>query len=319
MTVPAKTTPVPSPHRSSWPQRVMAIVALGFFLAGCVMLADWLQGRNRLGPPGTAAAAQRAGDPSAGAAAHLALADHDIDPRVFAYRNKRVRFGPVRRDRLGKNKAFFFAGPSPDGPDVVFGEIVARAARGMTNRLQTELLNAGPSAQRALRFQHSVGKMPGGAYLLRLPADVASAQRGRTRLEPGVVMLAYECGTFWEYVCFYLPQGLDVGALVDAYQPKPDALSDLGDVGRYLEPTLDLGGGDTRLRTMLCKARGTTGAAVDGTLRALERAGWTRIHRSDEAQESVYVLTRKQGELWIHTTDRAAERGVVTVMIARTS
>jgi len=301
----------PPPVRPArWGARISAIVAAALFVWGALLLTDWLNERKDAGRP---IAAPRTG------ARSLVIPEAQVDPRALAYRSKRVEFSPVRAERVGADQALFFAGPSPDGPAVVFGEILRRTEQGITEKVAHEILAMGPSAQVALRLQHTVGRMPGGAFLLRLPPDIAAAKSGRSKLEPGAVMLAYDCGSFWEYVCFFFPQGLDLDALLKAHAaPPPRVLLPLGErASRYLEPTLDLGGGRGGLRTVLCRAKGETGTAVDRCLEEMERAGWRRVHRGDEAaHESIYVLQRPEGEVWIHAANRSVTGGVVTVMIA---
>lgn len=297
----------------TWAPRVGALLATGLFLAAGLMLTDWLRDRGDvvlpMPSPGNAIAQRKSPD----------------DLRFDAWLPRGIAFSEPREVPFGKNRAFFAAGPSKRSPDEVFAEILTQARTEMDAAAQERVRAAGPSAQVALRMQHTMGTFPNGAFLLRLPPDLEAAAQGRLALEAGGLLMACGQGNRWEYITFYFPRGLDIEGFVRSFQPRGNPLVVLGrDAASSLEPTLTIdpagAGVIPELKapaTVFCRARGRAGDAIDHAARAMERAGWQTLRQQGGGPgEESRVLSGPRGEVWFGTSDRSVRGGLVTVMIS---
>ena len=204
----ATSAPVaPRPARR-WPGRVAALLTVGLFGAGSLFLSDWLRDRS--------AVDARIEEGLTGRQVPLLATEpaQDADPRMTPWLDANVLYGPARRLAFGRDRAWFAAGTSAEGPQQVFARLLGRVAAGFDAKAVEAVVREGPSAAVALRLSASIGRIPGGASLVRLPADTAAIRRGNLRTEPGVVVLALEAMDHWEYLTFYFPKGLDLDALI---------------------------------------------------------------------------------------------------------
>lgn len=306
--------PVPSRPVRRWPSRLAAVASVALFAGGALRIADWMRERRELSESvGTAGPAD--------ASARRAPLFVEPDPRMRDYLVPSARFGPVRRMPFGRDPALFASGSSRAGPEVVFADILRAWAPEEGVESLRRAVREGPSAVGLLRVRATVGEFPGGASLVRLPPAPASLEDDRLRLEPGGVVLGWDYGTKWEYVIFYFPQGLDLDAFTETAAPPAESIALLGREGREtLIPELRLGGSEPgEPSTVLCRSRGPAGTAVDLVAEGLASRGFrdvsgTRLEGGEE--QVVRVLEGPKGTVWLTTTERGQEGGLVTVTMA---
>jgi len=130
---------------------------------------------------------------------------------------------------------------------------------------------------------------------VRLPPAPAALEDGRLRLEPGGVVLGWDYGTKWEYVVFYFPEGLDLEAFTQIRAPSAESIAVLGREGREaLVPELRIGGSEPgEPATVLCRARGPAGAALDRVAAGLASRGFQDVkgsHLEGEEEQVVRIL-----------------------------
>ncbi len=309
----------PKKKHTPWASRVLAVLSIFLFAAGSLMLADALRGRDETS---ARVAAVQAGKAQPPAAPPLA-----IDEEMYAYLPPEIDFGPVRATHFGADRAFCTAGPSEAPPDVTFERILRTLNPDGGQEVRRSALSNPPSAAAALRMQASVGVLEGVAFLVRLPPSVEAALDGKLRTEKGAIVLAYarRPGS-WEYVAFYFPDGLDLDGYVAQFGRPVDALAPLGpEVERVLEPAVAIGGdvfsasvagGRRPPMTVICRAVGTTGVAMDKAVAALQRRGWQPLPGVEgDGREDTRVLDGPKGQVWITTADRQQRDGMVTVML----
>ena len=315
MTV-ADSAPASSRRKGSLLQRLMAAGTVGLLLAAGLLLADWLRAREQVGAGLNATLTEARGQGLED------VPESAFDPRMDGWMPGTVGFSQPRLTSFGDDRALFSAGPSLAPPEEVFGAVVARMERGVTEEAARRALAMGPSAMAALRMQVTAGLFPGGAFLLRLAPRLDEVQAGRLRLEPGGVMLAWQVAAErWEYVLFYFPDGLDLDAFIRRFGAPERALEPLGPVARhYLEPTLQLdpaawGTPDAAgPRTVICKARGTPREAISQATRELEERGWLLVPPRGAEDGSMAVLEGPGGSIWIATSEPEVTGGLVTVL-----
>jgi hypothetical protein len=282
----------------------MALGSVVLFGAGALRLADWLHDRRAMAaPPAPAAAAPERPAPP-------------VDPRMAVYLDEELEYGPARATSfLGAGDALFAVARSVVHPHDAFARLLARLGPDTSGAAVRAELRRGPSAEAALRLQASVGAFPGGAFFVRLPPDAAAAKEGRCRVEPGGVVLAVPDRSAWAYLLFFFPQGLDLDRLARDAAPPPGVLRPLGPAAeRVLEPALAVG--DGRPRTVLCRARGTSGEAVDAVARDLERRGWTLLpERESPAGAGSVCLVDGEDTVCLAPADPAQVGGLVTVFV----
>ncbi len=292
---------------------------MALFAAGALRIASWLRERREL--------AEHVATPRRHDAAKAASFFVEADARMQAYLPSSVRFGPVRKMPFGSDTAYFAAGPSKTPPGTVFGEILRRFEPATDPASLRRAVAQGPSALGALRTAPTIGKFPGGVSLVHLaPAPVATsadpdADPEHLATEPGGVVLAFDYGDDkWEYAVFFFPDGLDVETFTRTTTPRPDALAALGPEGaEALAPELRLGAdGRGELVTTLCRAKGPAGAAVDRVAKGLAKQGYKElagVRSADDGGEAdvVRVLEGPKGTIWLTTSEREVEGGLVTV------
>lgn len=314
---PAATVPARPARR--WPSRVLAAASVVLFAAGALRIGAWLRERREL--------AEHVASPRRRDAATAAPAIVPADPRMAAYLPATVRFGPVRRMPFGRDEAYFAAGPSRTPPGTVFGEILRRFEPASDPASLRRAIEQGPSALAGLRTAPTIGKFPGGVSLVHLPASSAAAERAgpdadveRLATEPGGVVLAFDYGDRFEYAVFFFPSGLDVEAFTRAATPRPDALAALGpEAVDALSPELRLGAdGRGELVTTLCRAKGPAGAAMERVAKGLARQGYKElagVRPSEDGADAdvVRVLEGPRGTIWLTTSEREVDGGLVTV------
>jgi hypothetical protein len=309
---PSPSAPAPRPARR-WPGRVAALATVLMFGAGSLLLADWLRERSAVDERLEHALSRRSG------AALDAKAAPEVDPRMATWLDPAVRYGPARRMPFGRDRALFAVGTSTEGPQEVFPRLLGRMAAGFDAKAVDSVVRAGPSAVVALRLSASIGRIPGGASLVRLPPDVASIRRGIVRTEPGVVVLALEGHERWQYLTFYFPEGLDLDALIRSSRADPRVLDALGPAaGEVLQPALTFSGEDRMggPSTVICKARGRAGAAIDKVADSLARRGWRDAEQGlEERRVGARVMAGPDATVWMTTVDREQMDGMVTVLI----
>lgn|GEM_PF-5288607 len=297
-----------------WPSRLAAAASVALFAGGALRIAHWMRERRELSEAMDA-------PPPAGTAAGHAPLFVEPDPRMRDYLVPSARFGPVRRMPFGRDPALFAAGTSRAGPDVVFADILRAWAPAEGVESLRRAVRDGPSAVGLLRVRATAGEFPGGASLVRLSPAPAALEAERLRLEPGGVVLGWDYGTKWEYVVFYFPQGLDLDAFTETTAPPAESIALLGREGREtLVPELRLGGTEPgEPSTVLCRSRGPAGTAVDRVAEGLASRGFrdvsaTRIEGQEE--QVVRVLEGPKGTVWLTTTERGQDGGLVTVTMA---
>lgn len=313
-----------SPRRKPrWTSRVLAVASVLLFGAGALVIASWLRERRELAE---AVATPHRRDPAAAGTTFV-----QPDPRMAPYLSTNVRYGPVRKMPFGVDVAYFTAGPSKTPPGTVFGEILRRFAPATDEESRRRVLARGPSAVEALRAQPTLAKFQGGVALVHLapvpvglsPASTDDAEPEFEHLttEPGGVVLAFDYGDDkWEYAVFFFPNGLDVETFTRTTTPPPDALASLGaDAVDALTPQLRLGGdGRGGLVTTLCRANGPAGAAVDRVAKGLSKQGFkelagVRSGGGGDDVDVVRVLEGPRGTIWLTTSEREVDGGLVTV------
>ena len=293
--------------------RVAALVSVGLFGAGSLLLSDWLRDRSAVDERVAHGLTERPEPLPALEAAQ------DVDPRMRIWLDEKVRYGPARLLAFGRDRAWFAVGTTTEGPLEVFPRVLGRVAAGFDAKAADAVLREGPSASVALRLSASIGTIPGGASLVRLPPDVAAIRRGNVRTEPGVVVLAIQGLDLWQYLTFYFPQGLDLDALIRTSRPSPHVLDALGpSVEGALEPALSFSGEGRASgpSTVLCRARGRTGEAIDRVANSLSRRGWRDAEEGIEGRRSTArVMTGPDATVWMMAADRNQLDGMVTVLI----
>ncbi len=304
-------------RRPRWPSRALAVATVALFTAGALFLARGLRGR------GASDVDLRAGGAAGAGATAEPARPAGSDPRLDAWLDPSVDFGPPRETRFGPAKALAYSGAGAPGPGGGGGRRRAPGSGSGDERTARAVREMGPSAAAALRLQASVGRWEGGAFLVRLPPEARSD--GRLRLEPGGMLLALAAPHGWDYVGFYFPDGLDLDALLGdpRARPRPDALAPIPSEGvAALEPVLSLdafadagpraGRGP---RSVLCRARGEAGDAVDRAAASLEAAGYRTLSREAEAPQDARALSGPAATVWIATPDRRRAGGPVTIMV----
>lgn len=309
----APATAAPRPVRR-WPSRLAAVASLALFAGGALRVAHWMRERRELSE--TLAAPKQVVRTGRGVPFFV-----EPDPRMRDYLVPSARFGPVRRMPFGKDPALFASGSSRARPEVVFAEILKAWAPAQTPQSLEQAVREGPSAVGLLRLRASVESFPDGAALVRLPPAPAALEDGRLRLEPGGVVLGWDYGTKWEYVVFYFPEGLDLDAFTSTTAPPADSIAVLGREGREtLVPELRVGGDEPgEPSTVLCRARGPAGAALDRVAAGLAARGFQDVagsHVEGEEEQVVRILEGPKGTIWLTTTERAQDGGLVTVTMA---
>ena len=306
------------PPARRWPGRVAALLAVALFGASGVLLADWVSDRDRVAErleQGAPHAVEE--DLARGTAPEPAP-----DARMAPWLDGSATYSPARRVAFGRDRAWFTVGTSTATPDEVFARRMASWASAVDAAALEGVAKAGPSAAIGMRLAASVATIPGGASLMRLPPDPLAARRGLLRTEPGGVILALAGHGRWEYLTFYFPEGLDLDALIhEARSSKtgPRVLDALGpEAIEALEPALSLGGDDRTgaPTTVLCRAHGPAGAAIDRVAGGLVGRGWRDATEGAEARDpGTRVLTGPDATVWMATADREQTGGLVTVLI----
>ena len=310
----------PSPPRAvrgRLVSRVLAVASVVLFGGGALLLARGLRhrGASEVDLGGARSSTAGAGAQPARPAAP--------DVRLDAWLDPSVDFGPPRETRFGPAKALAFSGASSAGPEDVFGRMLARWGGTVDARTLRAAVEMGPSAAAALRLQATVGRWEGGAFLLRMPVEATAD--GRLRLEPGGLLFAFAAPHGWDYVGFYFQDGLDLDALLgDARaKPGPDALSPIPPEGvAGLEPVLSLDGfadvgsrAGRGPRSVVCRAHGEAGDAVDRAAASLEAAGYRTLSRVGDPPQDARALAGPAATVWIATPDRRRAGGPVTIMV----
>jgi hypothetical protein len=174
-----------------------------------------------------------------------------------------------------------------------------------------------------MRVHAATGHAGPAVYLSRMPPEVRAD--GGLRLEPGGVLLGFPAPHGWDYVGFFFPAGLDLDALLHdpRHRATPESLSPIPAPARErLEPVIALDAfGAPGVRSVICRARGAAGPAVEQAALALEGEGWSRLsRRTAPAPGEAWALSSRRGgrggELWIETPERSREGGLVTIWIA---
>ena len=281
---------------------LLLVAATGaMFLGGALLLTDWLRDRE--------VAYQMRPEP----APALTVRTVPRDPRVEAFLGGRVEWGPSKPESFGVSPAVLVTAHDKRPPEKVFAAMLdgiydAKAVRAMVRE--------GPSAAVAMRMQATVGRMPSGAFLVRLVPDLEAARRGRLRTEPGAVTLAFPGPTGWQYVTWAFPAGLDLDALPGSLRAPPNALDGLdGAAEGVLEPVFALGSGGGA-ETIFCRAKGLTGMALERVASSLVQRGWTpRYGAEKNAHQVVRVLQRGRREVWLAAADSRMKDGIVSVIL----
>ena len=296
--------PTPTGNLLGQPARLLAVVVTGaLFLAGALLLADWLRDRDAA----FGIATPRAEPPR--------VLDQALDPRVEAFLGGGVAWAPPRLDHFGPSPAALVVGHDLRAPKEVFARMLGG---GWDDEARRAALRAGPSAAVALRTQATVGVMPTGAFLVRMPPDLAAAAEGRLRTEPGAVTLAFPAARGWDYVTWAFPEGLDLDGLPAAFRAPPQVLTPLdGAADHLLEPVFAFGGDGVGPRTILCRAQGGTGDVVREVAARLRSRGWVRHYASDaQDMRAVRVLRHGQQEIWLTAASTGKTGGMVSVMLS---
>lgn len=314
---PKASEPVRPPARR-WPGRVAAILSVGLFGGAGLMLADWVRDRGRVSERlehGTSVEAPRrapAAEPK----------EREPDPRMATWLDGGVTYGPSRRVGFGRDRAWFTVGTSREAPDVVFARRMTAWAMAIDATAFEGMVKAGPSAAVALRLSASVAVIPGGAALVRLPPDASASLRGALRTEPGGVILASSRRGRWEYLTFWFPEGLDLDALLREAKSSKTAPRVLEAIGpealAAFEPALSLSGegAEGGPATVLCRARGPAGAAIERVASGLSGRGWRDAEQGVKDRDSgTRVLTGPDATVWMATADPSQVGGLVTVLI----
>lgn len=295
----------PTRHLLARPSHLLGVVLTGaLFLAGALLLADWLRSRDAAFAPQAVPQAPRA------------IVEPATDPRIEPFLGGGVLWSPPRPDRFGHSPALFVVGHDRRGPKEVFAQMLGG---GWDDEARKAVIQAGPSAAVALRAQATVGVMPSGAFLVRLAPDLDAARAGRLVTEPGAVTLAFPTRVGWDYVTWAFPEGLDLDGLPASMQAPPESLRGLeGAADRVLDPVLALGASKAGPQTVLCRARGKPADAVRDVAQRLERLGWLRRYAADrdEGTRVVRVLERGRREVWLAAADSAGAGGMVSVMLS---
>lgn len=313
---PGTPSPAPSPSpgaptrpRPKKANLFFAAATGALFLAGCLLLTGWLRDREAVQSMPGASATGAAGVPP--------LRTVDLQPEHTAWLGGGVSWGPARQDDFGGSRTLFVSGHAKDAPHVVFRRMIGP---GPDEATQARIVDAGPSAQIALRLQATVGRMPQGAFLVRLPADVAAAREGQLRTEPGAVTLAFQGSRGWSYITWIFPEGLDLDRLGAAFRAPPDTLAALPAAhARHLEPIVAFGGTHGP-RTVLCRARGRAVQAVEAVSTLLEQQGWERRYVKERTGQSVVrVLAQGERQVWLSAGESkrggSVEGGLVSVVL----
>lgn len=306
------TSPPPSGPTRPRPKKsnlFFAAATGALFLVGCLLLTDWLRDREAVqSMPGTS---------TRGAAGVPPMKTVELKPEHTAWLGGGVAWGPARPDDFGGSRTLFVTGHTKDPPHVVFRRMIGP---GPDEATRAEIAAAGPSAQIALRLQATVGRMPQGAFLVRLPADVAAARDGHLRTEPGAVTLAFEGRRGWSYITWIFPEGLDLDRLGAAFRAPPGTLSALPAAhAEHLEPIVAFGGTQGP-RTVLCRARGRPVKAVEAVATLLEKQGWERRYVKERTGRSVVrVLAQGDRQVWLSAGESSRgdsdEGGLVSVVL----
>jgi len=295
----------PTRHLLARPSHLIGIVVTGgLFLAGALLLADWLRSRDAAFAPQVVPQSPRA------------AVEMVTDPRIEPFLGGGVAWGPARADRFGRSPAVFVVGHDERGPKEVFARMLEG---GWDDEARRAVLRAGPSAAVALRAQATVGMMPSGAFLVRIAPDLDAARAGRLLTEPGAVTLAFKKTVGWDYVTWAFPEGLDLDGIPATLRAPPQSLTPLeGATDRLLDPLLAFGAGAKGPQTILCRAYGKPADAVRDVARRLERLGWLRRYGAEREEENrvVRVLERGRHEVWLAAADAAGAGGMVSVMLS---
>jgi hypothetical protein len=101
-------------------------------------------------------------------------------------------------------------------------------------------------------------------------------------------------------------------------RPSPDVLRPLGPEGeRCLEPALAIGpAAGAGASTVLCRARGRAGDAVETVAAGLSRRGWRVIRSKAADPRGVSLALEAEGRvLCLSAEEREREGGVVSVFL----